>query len=137
MKYLAFLYKDSQIGYKDNDNGYNIIIPDVDGAYSCGDDFEHTVEMGKEALELVLEEHETLPQANPLEYFTPQKLKELDIPSDAIPQLIEYSAPTKKRVTVNLHLWALNAIDEYMAKNGFKNRSAFLEESALLRLASN
>lgn len=72
-----------------------------------------------------------MPQAHDLSYFTPQKLKELDIPANAIPQVIEYIQPEKKRITVNLNLSSLKAIDEYMKSHNIKNRSLFLEESAL------
>ncbi len=137
MKYIAFLYKDSEMGYTDEDNGYNIIVPDVAGVHSCGDNFIEAVDMGKEALGLILDEYSKLPVANPMEYFTPEKLEELDIPQTAIPQMLEYVQPAKKRITVNLHLEALNKIDDFMQKNGFKNRSAFLEDSALLRVSAN
>jgi predicted RNase H-like HicB family nuclease len=32
--------------------GYGVFFPDVPGCISCGDDFDHAVKMGKEALEL-------------------------------------------------------------------------------------
>lgn len=137
MKYIAFLYKDSEIGYTDEDSGYNIIVPDVAGVHSYGDNFIEAVDMGKEALGLILDEYSKLPHANSMEYFTPEKLKELGIPQTAIPQMIEYEQLAKKRITVNLHLEALQKIDEFMHKNGFKNRSAFLEDSALLRIYAN
>ncbi len=131
-KYIAFFYKD-----EDDSKAYNINIPDLEGAFSYGDNFEHAVAMAKELLEISIDDPDNLPIAHELEYFTPEKLKDLDIPQSAIPQMVEYVQPTKKRITVNLHLWALNAIDSYMEKNGFKNRSAFLEESALLRVSAN
>lgn len=84
MKYIAFLYKDSDIGYDDKDHGYNVVIPDVEGANTCGDDFTHSIEMAKEVLELSLDGLTTLPEAHELSYFTPEKLKELDIPVGAI-----------------------------------------------------
>lgn len=129
MKYIAFLYKDQ------DSQAYNINIPDLEGAFSYGDDFEHAVDMAKELLEISIDNPDELPIAHELKYFTPKRLKKLDIPQNAIPQIIEYLQPSKKRITVNLHLWALKAIDTYMEKQGFKNRSAFLEESALLRVS--
>ncbi|PIE84860.1 hypothetical protein CSA08_05005 [Candidatus Gracilibacteria bacterium] len=129
--YIAFLYKD------EDSDAYNIVIPDIEGAFSYGDNFEHAVEMAKELLEISIDDPNNLPIAHQLKYFTSQKLEELDIPKDSIPQIIEYKQKAKKRITVNLHISALNAIDEYMGKNGLKNRSAFLEDSALLRLSSN
>ncbi|MEA3331135.1 MAG: type II toxin-antitoxin system HicB family antitoxin, partial [Campylobacterota bacterium] len=131
MEYISFLYKDSDIGYEDKGNGYNIIIPDVDGAYSCGDDFIHSVKMAKEVLEVCLEDTIDLPKANTMEYFTDERLEELDIPTNAIPQVVEYLIPKKKRITVNLNLSALNIIDNFMKSHNLKNRSAFLEQSAL------
>jgi len=34
MNYIAFLYKDIDIGHDDKDDGYNVVIPDVEGAYT-------------------------------------------------------------------------------------------------------
>ncbi len=131
MRYIAFLYKDSDIGHEDN-TAYNAIIPDVDGAYTYGDNFVHAVEMIHEALELVMEEYsDDIPQAHPLEYFTPQKLQALDIPANAIPQVVEYTQPAKKRISININTSSLNSIDNYMKAHGLTNRSAFLEQSAL------
>jgi predicted RNase H-like HicB family nuclease len=131
MEYISFLYKDSDMGHEDKDNGYNVIIPDIDGGYTCGYDFIHSVKMAKEVLELCLEDIIDLPKANTMEYFTAEKLEQLDIPQNAIPQVIEYSVPEKKRITVNLNLSSLNIIDTFMKSNNMKNRSAFLEQSAL------
>ncbi len=55
------------------------------------------------------------PKSNTTAYFTHKRLKELDIHTNAIPQLIEYSQPKKRRITVSI----------------ISNRSAFLQESAL------
>jgi len=125
MKYIAFLYQD------ENSEAYNINIPDLDGAYSYGDDFEHSVTMAKELLEISIDEPDNLPVANSLKYFTADKLQELDIPTNAIPQVVEYLVPQKKRITVNLNLSALNIIDNFMKSHNMRNRSAFLEQSAL------
>ena len=131
MEYISFLYKDSDIGYEGKDNGYNVIIPDVDGGYTCGNDFIHSVKMAKEVLELCLEDVASLPKANTMEYFTAEKLEEFDIPQNAIPQVVEYLVPEKKRITVNLNISALKIIDTFMKSHNMKNRSAFLEQSAL------
>ncbi len=136
MNYIAFLYKDEDIGSKDKDDGFNVIIPDVEGTYTCGDNFIHSVQMAKEVLDLNLEDLNILPKANALEYFTPKKLKQLDIPLNAVPQVIEHNLLKKKRITVNLNLRALKSIDEYMKSHNLKNRSEFLEESALKIVSS-
>ena len=125
MKYIAFLYQD------ENSEAYNINIPDLDGAFSYGNDFEHSVAMAKELLEISIDEPDNLPIANNLKYFTTEKLQELNIPINAIPQVIEYLVPVKKRITVNLNISALNIIDNFMKSQNLKNRSAFLEQSAL------
>jgi predicted RNase H-like HicB family nuclease len=125
VKYIAFLYKD------DEGEAYNINIPDLEGAFSYGDSFEHAVAMAKELLEISIDNPNALPVSHELKYFTPQKLESLDIPIDAIPQVVEYAYPQKKRITVNLTLSALKAIDAYMKSHNLKNRSAFLEDSAL------
>ncbi|RLA70525.1 MAG: hypothetical protein DRG24_06790 [Epsilonproteobacteria bacterium] len=63
-------------------------------------------------------------------YFTKDILDQLNIPHAAIPQVIEYAPPAKKRVTVNFHVESLKIIDNY-AKSHHLTRSAFLEASAL------
>ena len=85
MNYIAFLYKDSP-----EDEAYNVIFPDVPGAYTCGYSFNEAVNMAKEVLEFALEDIKEKPKANQLEYFTSNILKGFDIPSSAIPQAIEY-----------------------------------------------
>lgn len=126
MKYIAFLYQDEN----DKDGSYNVIVPDVNGAFSYGEDFMHAVDMAKEVLEFALEEYEKPPVANKLAYFTNDVLDKFDIPYTAIPQVIEYAPPAKKRVTVNFNVENLKIIDHY-AKSHHLTRSAFLEESAL------
>ncbi len=126
VKYIAFMYKDSE-----ESSQYNVIIPDVEGAITYGDDFLHAVEMAKEVLEFSLEDLDSIPIAHELDYFSKEKLKELEIPSNAIPQVVEYITPEKKRITVNFTTKALKTIDDYMRSKGLKNRSAFLEDSAL------
>jgi len=125
MKYIAFLYKDNP-----TDEAYNIIIPDVPGAYSCGYSFLEAVDMAKEALELALEDVKEKPKAHDLEYFTKEKLKKFDIPANAIPQAIEYKEEKYKKVTISLRKEALKIIDNY-TKQKHISRSAFLEQSAL------
>ncbi len=126
MKYIAFLYQDKDA----KDSAYNVIIPDVDGAYSYGDDFIHAVDMAKEVLEFALEEYSKHPVAHKLDYFTKDRLAKLDIPATAIPQVIEYTPLLKKRVTVNFNIDSLKIIDNYV-KSHHLTRSSFLEESAL------
>jgi predicted RNase H-like HicB family nuclease len=95
LSYIAFLYKD------DGSEQYNVIIPDVEGAYTYGNDFMHTVTMAKEVLDLSLEDVTDLPESHPLEYFTSKKLEELDIPINAIPRVIEYTQPEKNDIINN------------------------------------
>ena len=118
IKYIAFLFRDIEINDKYKDTGFNVIIPDVDGAYTCGDDLEHSLKMGKNVLKFALEDLDEYPQANKLEYFTENKLKELDIPITAIYQTIQIKPKVKKKtVTIKLSLQGKKIIDNYVASN--------------------
>ena len=125
MKYIAFLYKDDP-----SDEAYNVIFPDVQGAYTCGYSFNEAVDMAKEVLDFALEDVKDKPKANVLEYFTADILKKLDIPNNAIPQVIEYKEEKFKKVTISMKKEALKIIDNY-TKLHHISRSAFLEQSAL------
>jgi len=125
MKYIAFLYKD-----KPTDEAYNVIFPDVQGAYTCGYSFNEAVDMAKEVLDFALEDVKEKPIPNELEYFTSDILKKLDLPSSAIPQAIEYKEEKFKKVTISMNKEALRIIDNY-TKSHHISRSAFLEQSAL------
>ena len=132
-QYIAFFFKDIEIDkkYKDLNTGYNVVIPDVEGAYTCGDDIEHSIKMAKDILRFSLEDLVIYPKAHDIDYFTKDKLKELNIPPTAIHRLIEVKIkPEKTTVTVKLSIGAKKIIDEYI-KTHHISRSAFLEQSAL------
>lgn len=132
-KYIAFLYKDSEIDkkYDGINTGFNVVIPDVEGAFTCGDDIEHSIKMAKDVLKFSLEDYIEYPKANGQTYFTDDKLKELDIPLSAISKIIEVNfKPEKKPVTVKLSLKGKEIIDSYVKAHNM-TRSAFLERSAL------
>jgi len=52
--------------------------------------------MAKEVLDISLKDLPSLPTSHALSYFTPERLKELDIPTNAIPKLIYYISKSKK-----------------------------------------
>lgn len=132
-KYIAFLYKDSEIDkkYEGINTGFNVVIPDVEGAFTCGDDIEHSIKMAKDVLKFSLEDLVKEPKANDINYFTDDKLKELDIPLTAISKMIEVKVrQEKKTISVKLSLKAKEIIDDYV-KAHHMTRSDFLERSAL------
>lgn len=130
-KYISFMYKDVEID-KNNNTGYNVVIPDIEGAYTCGDDLLHSIKMAKDVVNLILEDVLELPKAHSLDYFTKDKLKELDIPITAVSQEIEFKEKTKKKqtITINISIEGKKIIDDY-AKSHNISRSRFLENSAL------
>ncbi|NLO17993.1 MAG: hypothetical protein GX118_07370 [Arcobacter butzleri] len=121
MKYISFIYKE--------DDGYNAIIPDLEGCFSCGDTFEETCTKIKEAGELYCEELETLPKASTLEELLAKKDK-LEIPINAIPQLIDIKVEKLRRVNIMMRADLLNMISKRLSEfNG--NRSAYLQSLVL------
>jgi len=61
MKYIAFIYQD------EHNDGFNAIVPDLAGCFSCGKTFEEACKMIKEATELYCEDLDSLPQSSSLE----------------------------------------------------------------------
>lgn len=57
----------------EEDGGFSIIFPDLEGCYTCGDDLTDGMEMAKDALSLVLygyeTEHREIPAPSPLSAF--------------------------------------------------------------------
>ncbi|MFA6760266.1 MAG: type II toxin-antitoxin system HicB family antitoxin [Sulfuricurvum sp.] len=118
MKYIAFIYPD------ESGDGFNATIPDLEGCFSCGDTFEQTVEMIKEAGELYCEDLKTIPKASSLKELLANK--ELDIPSNATPQVVDLKVEKLARINIMIKSDILEAIPQRLAEfNG--NRSAYLQ----------
>lgn len=79
MEYIAFIYKE-------NDN-YVAVVPDLNFTSSYGKTFVDAVPYIKEAAELYCEDLNILPRASTLETLLART--DLDLPKDAISQLIE------------------------------------------------
>lgn len=118
MKYIAFIYPD------ESGDGFNATIPDLEGCFSCGDTFEQTVEMIKEAGELYCEDLKTIPKASSLKELLANK--ELEIPSNAIPQVVDLKVEKLSRINIMIKSDILEAIPQRLSEfNG--NRSAYLQ----------
>jgi predicted RNase H-like HicB family nuclease len=81
MKYIAFIYTD------EHDDGYNALVPDLEGCFSYGETFKEAVEMIKEAAELYCEDLTSLPKASTLEEL--MQRDDLDLEPNAVPQFID------------------------------------------------
>ncbi|MDX9744500.1 MAG: type II toxin-antitoxin system HicB family antitoxin [Arcobacteraceae bacterium] len=118
MKYIAFIYTD------EHDDGYNATVPDLEGCFSCGDTFEEACEMIKEAAELYCEDLNSLPKSSTLETLLART--DLDLPKDAMPQLIDIKVEKLKRINIMMRTDILEALPERLVEfNG--NRSAYLQ----------
>jgi predicted RNase H-like HicB family nuclease len=115
--------------YKDTNGNYTGIIPDVNYVSSYGSTFKQCVKMLTEALELMLEDVKPT-VLHSVEYYTKDVLKEMDIPTNAIPQLISYAPNKTEQITITMKRKSKRIIDAY-AKTHQISRSAFLEQSAL------
>jgi len=124
MKYIAFIYKE--------DDGYNALVPDLEGCFSCGDSFEESCFMIKEAAELYCEDLKILPKASSLEDL----LKLDDLPKNAIPQLIDIKVEKLKRVNIMMRADILDILPQRLVEfNG--NRSAYLQSLVIEDLKSH
>lgn len=118
MKYIAFIYPD------ESGDGFNATIPDLDGCFSCGDTFEESVEMIKEAGELYCEDLKTIPKASLLKELLTNK--DLVIPSNAIPQVVDLKVEKLSRINIMIKSDILEVIPKRLSEfNG--NRSAYLQ----------
>lgn len=52
---------------KEEDGSYNIVFPDLDGAFTCGADFQEALYMAKDCLELNLSTLDEMPPISDLE----------------------------------------------------------------------
>lgn len=122
MKYIAFIYQD------ESGVGFNATIPDLEGCFSCGDTFEETCDMIKEAGELYCEDLKTLPKASTLKELLAKK--DLDFPKNAIPQMIDFKVEKLKRINVMMRSDIVEVLPERLVEfNG--NRSAYLQNLVL------
>ena len=53
--------------FNKEDDGYNVLFPDLPGAFTCGEDFEEALYMAKECLEIYLEDMKDIPKVGDLE----------------------------------------------------------------------
>lgn len=52
---------------KEEDGGYSVVFPDIDGAFTCGVDFKEALYMAKDCLELNLSTLDEIPPISDLE----------------------------------------------------------------------
>lgn len=109
--------------------GYGISFPDLPGCVSAGKTIQEAALMGEEALSLHLlgmaEDGETIPKPSELDAIEP------DPEADEVAYvLVKADLPGRKiRVQITLDEGVVSAIDAVA-----KNRSAFLEDAARVRL---
>ncbi|MCK9492458.1 MAG: type II toxin-antitoxin system HicB family antitoxin [Sulfurimonas sp.] len=128
MKYIAFIYAD------EDEDGFNAMIPDLDGCFSCGDTFEEACVMIKEAGELYCEDLKKLPKASTLKELLDRN--DLDIPQNAIPQLTNVKVEKLKRINVMMRTDIIDVLPERLVEfNG--NRSAYLQNLVIQDLHSH
>lgn len=63
VSYPAILSEDKETG------GWNVVVPDIFGGVTCGDDYDSAIEMGKDMIKLMVKEA-------PRQCFTPKTLEE-------------------------------------------------------------
>ena len=122
MNFIAFIYKDT-------DNNYTGVIPDVNFVSSFGKTKDECKKKLNEALGLMLEDIEPT-TIHTAAYFTKDVLKEMDIPLNSDFVNMTFRKKTTERVTITMRVTNKNIIDDYVKTHNL-SRSAFLEQSAL------
>jgi predicted RNase H-like HicB family nuclease len=116
MEYIAFIHKE--------DDNYVAVVPDLNFTSSYGKTFVDAVHYIKEAAELYCEDLNSLPKSSTLETLLART--DLDLPKDAMPQLIDIKVEKLKRINIMMRTDILEALPERLVEfNG--NRSAYLQ----------
>lgn len=127
MKYPVVLHTD-------NGMSYGVTVPDVVGCFSAGDTFDEALDMVEEAifshLELMLEDGEEIPVANPVSIhkdnpdYAGGVWAVIDV--DITPLLGK-----SEKINVTLPHLLITKIDKMVAANPkYKSRSGFLAEAS-------
>jgi len=126
MEYVAFIYKE--------DGSYVAVVPDLNFTSSYGNTFADAVHNIIEASELYCEDLKTLPKASSLEDLLQRD--DLDLPKDAIPQLINVKVEKLKRINVMMRSDIIEVLPQRLVEfNG--NRSAYLQTLVINDLKNN
>lgn len=116
MEYIAFIHKE--------DDNYVAVVPDLNFTSTYGKTFVEAVHYIKEASELYCEDLSILPKASTLETLLART--DLDLPQNAMPQLIDIKVEKLKRINIMMRTDILEALPERLVEfNG--NRSAYLQ----------
>lgn len=127
MKYPIVLHTDNGISY-------GVTVPDILGCFSAGDTFDEALDMAEEAifthLELLLEDGEEIPTANPVSThkgdpdYADGVWAVVDV--DITPLLGK-----SEKINVTLPHLLISKIDKMVAANPkYKSRSGFLAEAS-------
>jgi len=134
MKYPVVLHTDNGVSY-------GVTVPDILGCFSAGDTFDEALDMAEEAifshLELLLEDGEDIPTANPVSVHK-------DDPDyrDGVWAVVDVDITPllgkSEKINVTLPHLLITKIDKIVAANPkYKSRSGFLAEASkkVLQLA--
>ena len=126
MEYIAFIHKE--------EDNFVALVPDLNFVSSYGDTFIETIHNIVEASELYCEDLKTLPKASTLEVL--MKRNDLDLDSNAIPQLINIKVEKLKRINIMMRTDIIEILPERLVEfNG--NRSAYLQTLVIQDLHSH
>lgn len=117
-----------------NTTAFGVVFPDVAGCFSAGDDLDQAIANAKEALEgyleLCLDEHDPLPQAQPIEHHRNNPQYKDHVWAFVDVDITPYLGKAKK-VNVTLPELLIKQIDDAVASNPlYKTRSGFLAKAA-------
>lgn len=134
MKYPVVLHTDNGVSY-------GVTVPDILGCFSAGDTFDEALNMAEEAifshLELLLEDGEDIPTANPVSVH-----KDDPDYADGVWAVVYVDITPllgkSEKINVTLPHLLITKIDKIVAANPkYKSRSGFLAEASkkVLQLA--
>lgn len=118
--------------HTDDGTHYGVIVPDLPGCFSAGDNLEHAIEMAREAIdgfvEIVMEDGGSIPDPKPLSVHQADPdlagavWAVIDVPVE------KYLGPAQ-RINVTVPAVLLERIDRYANAHG-ESRSGFLVRAA-------
>lgn len=134
MKYPVVLHTDNGVSY-------GVTVPDILGCFSAGDTLDEALDMAEEAifshLELLLEDGEDIPTANPVSAH-----KDDPDYADGVWAVVDVDITPllgkSEKINVTLPHLLITKIDKIVAANPkYKSRSGFLAEASkkILQLA--
>ncbi len=125
--------------HHDNNSAYGVSVPDIPGCFSAGDTFDEALDNAAEAIKghltLLAEDRQSAPIASHVDDHIRKKVYKGAVWGFVDIDVSAFSGRTEK-INVTLPQITSTLIDELVKQGKAKNRSAFLAEAALEKIAA-